>query len=155
MDLRPTPRAWASTPTAKSGALDIRSARHQERQNSGALDDTQLRRLEERLSYLRDLNERRATIVASITAQGKMSPPLAAALEAAESSLTAAGVTCQGITVSVDTGGYQAAAAGAAQVEVTVTCGVSWSDLTIPGWPGSKTITSQATSPLDLKKIGT
>lgn len=78
-----------------------------------------------------------------------------AALEAAESSLTAAGVTCQGITVSVDTGGYQAAAAGAAQVQVTVTCGVSWSDLTIPGWPGSKTITSQATSPLDLKKIGT
>ncbi|MGX9981506.1 Tex family protein [Methylobacterium fujisawaense] len=54
------------------------------KENTGGLDDTQLRRLEERLSYLRDLNERRATIVASITAQGKMSPPLAAALEAAD-----------------------------------------------------------------------
>ncbi|MET3482452.1 Tex family protein [Methylobacterium sp. 1973] len=54
------------------------------KENTGGLDDTQLRRLEERLSYLRDLNDRRATIVASITAQGKMSPPLAAALEAAD-----------------------------------------------------------------------
>ncbi|MBL7590258.1 RNA-binding transcriptional accessory protein, partial [Escherichia coli] len=36
------------------------------------------------LSYLRDLNERRAAIVASITAQGKMSPSLAAALDAAD-----------------------------------------------------------------------
>lgn len=78
-----------------------------------------------------------------------------AALEAAQSALTAAGVTCQGISVAVDTGGYQATAAGSAQVLVTVTCEVSWSDLTIPGWPGSKTITSQAASPLDLKKIGT
>ncbi|MGT2485359.1 Tex family protein [Methylobacterium oryzae CBMB20] len=54
------------------------------KENTGGLDDTQLRRLAERLSYLRDLNERRAAIVASITAQGKMTPPLAAALEAAD-----------------------------------------------------------------------
>lgn len=78
-----------------------------------------------------------------------------AALESAQSSLAGAGVTCQGISVSVDTGGYQVTAAGAAQVQVTLTCDVSWSDLIIPGWPGSKTITAEATSPLDLKKIGT
>lgn len=78
----------------------------------------------------------------------------AAALQAAQSSLTAAGVTCQGISVAVDTGGYQAAA-GSAQVRVTLTCDVSWSDISIPGWPGRKTITSEATSPLDLRKIGT
>ncbi|XYD10444.1 Tex family protein [Methylobacterium sp. NMS12] len=54
------------------------------KESTGGLDDTHLRRLEERLSYLRDLNERRAAIVASITAQGKMSPPLAAALDAAD-----------------------------------------------------------------------
>lgn len=79
----------------------------------------------------------------------------AAALKAAESSLAAAGVTCQDIAVAVDTGGYRATTAGAAQVQITLTCDVSWSDLTIPGWPGSKAITSQATSPLDLKRIGT
>ncbi len=50
------------------------------KEDTGALDDTQLRRLEERLSYLRDLNDRRRAIVESIEAQGKMNPGLAAAL---------------------------------------------------------------------------
>ena len=54
------------------------------KENTGGLDDTQLRGLEERLSYLRDLTDRRRVIVESITAQGKMNPALAAALEAAD-----------------------------------------------------------------------
>ena len=37
---------------------------------TGALDDTQLRSLEERLKYLRELEDRRATIVKSIEEQG-------------------------------------------------------------------------------------
>jgi uncharacterized protein len=40
------------------------------------LDDTQLRNLDERLGYLRELNSRRASIVDSITGQGKMSDEL-------------------------------------------------------------------------------
>ena len=51
---------------------------------TGNLDDTQLRTLEERLGYLRELEERRAAIVASITEQGKLTPELATALAAAE-----------------------------------------------------------------------
>ncbi|SNS11336.1 MULTISPECIES: Tex family protein [unclassified Azospirillum] len=43
---------------------------------TGGLDDTQLRTLDERLRYLRELEERRATIQASITEQGKMTPDL-------------------------------------------------------------------------------
>lgn len=39
---------------------------------TGGLDDTQLRTLSERLVYLRELNARRASIVDSITGQGKM-----------------------------------------------------------------------------------
>jgi protein Tex len=54
------------------------------KENTGGLDDTQLRGLEERLSYLRDLTDRRRVIVESITAQGQMNPALAAALEAAD-----------------------------------------------------------------------
>src|SRR5215468_1849969 len=46
---------------------------------TGALDDAQLRTLEERLRYLRELEERRATILDSIREQGKLD----AALEAA------------------------------------------------------------------------
>lgn len=43
---------------------------------TGSLDDTQLRHLEERLRYLRELDERRASILASIQEQGKLTPEL-------------------------------------------------------------------------------
>ncbi|MDG9926454.1 MULTISPECIES: Tex family protein [unclassified Pseudomonas] len=43
---------------------------------TGSLDDTQLRHLEERLRYLRELDERRAAILASIEEQGKLTPEL-------------------------------------------------------------------------------
>src|SRR5574343_1170662 len=48
------------------------------------LDDTQLRNLEERLTYLRDLEERRAAILSSIEEQGKLTPELKAEIEDAE-----------------------------------------------------------------------
>ncbi|SEP40074.1 uncharacterized protein SAMN02799625_05953 [Methylobacterium sp. UNC300MFChir4.1] len=74
----------AATVALLDGGATVPFIARYRKENTGGLDDTQLRRLEERLSYLRDLNERRAAIVASITAQGKMSPPLAAALNAAD-----------------------------------------------------------------------
>ncbi len=52
---------------------------------TGGLDDTQLRHLEERLIYLRELEERRKSILASIEEQGKLTPELKAGIEAAES----------------------------------------------------------------------
>lgn len=51
---------------------------------TGGLDDIQLRLLEERLRYLRELEERRAAIVASITEQNKMTPALLEAVLHAE-----------------------------------------------------------------------
>lgn len=51
---------------------------------TGALDDIQLRQLEERLRYLRELEDRRAVIIASIKEQGKMTPPLLALITDAE-----------------------------------------------------------------------
>ncbi|CAN0621265.1 putative RNA-binding protein YhgF [Burkholderia multivorans] len=52
---------------------------------TGNLDDTQLRQLEERLLYLRELEERRATILSSIDEQGKLTDELRAAIDAADS----------------------------------------------------------------------
>jgi len=49
---------------------------------TGNLDDTQLRTLEERLIYLRELEDRRGAIIASIEEQGKMTDALRLALEA-------------------------------------------------------------------------
>jgi uncharacterized protein len=51
---------------------------------TGGLDDTQLRLLEERLRYLRELENRRASIIASIEEQGKMTPALLDAIVNAE-----------------------------------------------------------------------
>ena len=47
------------------------------------LDDTQLRNLDERLNYLRELEDRRAAIVKSIDEQGKLTPELAVAIDGA------------------------------------------------------------------------
>ncbi|EMH3155797.1 RNA-binding transcriptional accessory protein [Burkholderia multivorans] len=52
---------------------------------TGNLDDTQLRQLEERLLYLRELEDRRAPILSSIEEQGKLTDELRAAIDAADS----------------------------------------------------------------------
>ncbi|WP_159876232.1 Tex family protein [Aquitalea denitrificans] len=51
---------------------------------TGGLDDTQLRTLAERLVYLRELDDRRDSILASIREQDKLTPELTAALYAAD-----------------------------------------------------------------------
>jgi uncharacterized protein len=51
---------------------------------TGGLDDIQLRLLEERLRYLRELEERRASVIGAITEQNKMTPELLDAIQHAE-----------------------------------------------------------------------
>src|SRR5215475_4690527 len=52
---------------------------------TGALDDAQLRTLEERLRYLREMEERRTAILESIRSQGKLDETLEKSIWAAES----------------------------------------------------------------------
>ncbi len=52
---------------------------------TGGLDDTQLRRIEERLGYLSQLEDRRATVLKSISEQGKLTPDLKRAIANAAS----------------------------------------------------------------------
>ena len=51
---------------------------------TGSLDDTQLRNLEERLRYLRELDDRRASILSAIDEQGKLPPELQQAIAQAD-----------------------------------------------------------------------
>ena len=51
---------------------------------TGALDDEQLRKLDERLRYLRNLEEKKAQVLSSIEEQGKLTEELRAEIEAAE-----------------------------------------------------------------------
>lgn len=55
---------------------------------TGGLDDTQLRRLAERLEYLRDLEKRRASILAEIKSQDKLTEALARSINGAETKST-------------------------------------------------------------------
>jgi len=57
-------------------------ARYRKEATEG-LDDIQLRELEARLAYLRELEDRRATVLRSIEEQGKLTPELRGAIEAA------------------------------------------------------------------------
>lgn len=52
---------------------------------TGSLDDTQLRQLEERLIYLRELEERRQVVLGAVRDQGKLTPDLEQALLEADS----------------------------------------------------------------------
>ena len=65
-----------------SGATVPFIARYR-KEATGGLDDVQMRELEARLSYLRELHERRAAVLKSIESQGKLTPELRAAIDAA------------------------------------------------------------------------
>ena len=58
-------------------------ARYRKEQH-GAMDDTKLRELEERLNYLRNLDKRREEVKSAIAAQGKLDGELSAAIAAAK-----------------------------------------------------------------------
>jgi uncharacterized protein len=75
--------------TAAIGLLDggatVPFVARYRKEATGALDDAQLRTLEERLRYLRELEERRAAILESIRSQGKLDDALEASIRAADS----------------------------------------------------------------------
>src|SRR5881397_475229 len=67
-----------------SGATVPFIARYR-KEATGTLDDAQLRTLDERLRYLRELEERRTAILKEITTQGKLTGELEAQIRAADS----------------------------------------------------------------------
>jgi protein Tex len=77
------PQVAAAVALLDEGATVPFIARYR-KEMTGNLDDTQLRALEERLVYLRELEDRRAAVLASIGEQGKLTDELRSAIEAAE-----------------------------------------------------------------------
>jgi uncharacterized protein len=59
---------------------------------TGSLDDGQLRTLEERLLYLRELDHRRSAVLAAIDEQGKLTDELTAALMASDTKSRVEGI---------------------------------------------------------------
>ncbi|MBU8977322.1 RNA-binding transcriptional accessory protein [Lysobacter sp. MMG2] len=79
-----TQQAQAAIALLDEGATVPFIARYR-KEVTGGLDDTQLRNLETRLTYLRELEDRRAAVLSSIEEQGKMTDALRADIEAADS----------------------------------------------------------------------
>ena len=82
LGVRP-PQVIAAVALLDEGATVPFIARYRKEVTDG-LDDTQLRNLEERLTYLRELEDRRSAIIASIDEQGKLTPELRNEVENAE-----------------------------------------------------------------------
>jgi hypothetical protein len=72
-----------------------------------------------------------------------------AATAAATDSLASQRLRCTDVDVTVDTSGFAVPVGQAAQVRATVSCTVSLGDLSVPGVPGSRTLTARTTSVLD------
>jgi uncharacterized protein len=74
-----------ATVTLLDGGATVPFVARYRKEITGGLDDAQLRTLEERLNYLRELEERRTAILDSVREQGKLDAPLEAAILAADS----------------------------------------------------------------------
>ena len=82
-EIAATPAQVAAAAALLDGGASVPFVARYRKEATGGLDDTQLRKLAERLVYLRELVARRAAVRASITEQGKMTPALEAALAGA------------------------------------------------------------------------
>lgn len=71
------------------------------------------------------------------------------ATSAANSALTALGLSCTSVTVSVSIDGFEVPVGQPATVTATVSCRADFSDVALPGLPGGATLQASFTSPLD------
>ncbi|TDL81737.1 Tex-like N-terminal domain-containing protein, partial [Meridianimarinicoccus aquatilis] len=84
-DISATPAQVGSAVDLLDGGSTVPFIARYRKEATGGLDDTQLRKLADRLDYLRDLEARRATILSGIAEQGHLTPDLEAKLKAADS----------------------------------------------------------------------
>ncbi|MES2716947.1 MAG: Tex family protein [Pseudomonadota bacterium] len=82
-ELKVAPRQVKTAVDLLDGGATVPFIARYRKEATEGLDDIQLRELEARLGYLRELEDRRATVLASIDEQGKLTPVLRAAIEAA------------------------------------------------------------------------
>ncbi|WP_307800089.1 TadE/TadG family type IV pilus assembly protein [Micromonospora tulbaghiae] len=73
----------------------------------------------------------------------------AQALVAATSTLDAQGLSCTSLNVTVSTAGFGVPVGQPASVTATVSCTATFSDVALPGMPGTVPLSASFTSPLD------
>ena len=83
-ELHATPQQVATAVQLLDEGATVPFIARYRKERTGGLDDVQLRALEERLGYLRELEDRRGKVLAAIEEQGKLTPELRRAIEHAE-----------------------------------------------------------------------
>lgn len=73
----------------------------------------------------------------------------ASSQSAASATLANQSLRCRSTSVDVDVSGFATPIGTPASVQASVNCVVDLSDLTLPGVPGTRTVTATATSPID------
>lgn len=73
----------------------------------------------------------------------------AQATTAAETTLSSSGLTCTTTSVQVDTSDLALPAGATGQITATISCTVPLADITLPGIPGQREITAEASSVID------
>ncbi|WP_394182248.1 Tex family protein [Yoonia maritima] len=84
IDIDARPEQVVATVALLDGGDTVPFVARYRKEVTGGLDDAQLRKLAERLGYLRDLEKRRASILSEITSQGKMADALARSITEAD-----------------------------------------------------------------------
>jgi Flp pilus assembly protein TadG len=72
---------------------------------------------------------------------------------AAEVSVAQSGLSCASFTVIVDDSGLNVPLGEVGTVSATLTCTLNMTDIALPGLPGTKTITTTASSPVDAFRV--
>ncbi|UYG02642.1 RNA-binding transcriptional accessory protein [Halomonas sp. LR3S48] len=83
-ELAVRPQQVTATVELLDGGATVPFIARYRKEVTGGLDDTQLRNLDERLRYLRELEERRTAVLAAIDEQGKLTPELDMQIQAAD-----------------------------------------------------------------------
>jgi uncharacterized protein len=83
-ELAVAPRQVATAAALLDDGATVPFIARYRKEATGGLDDTQLRQLESRLGYLRELEDRRAAVLKSIDGQGKLDDALRAEIDAAD-----------------------------------------------------------------------
>ncbi|WP_192034838.1 Tex family protein [Halomonas sp. YLGW01] len=83
-ELAVRPQQVAATVELLDGGASVPFISRYRKEVTGGLDDTQLRQLDERLRYCRELEERREAVLAAIDEQGKLEPTLAGLIRDAD-----------------------------------------------------------------------
>ena len=95
------------------------------------------------------VNEAAQTAARAASLARSSTAAIAAGREAGSQSLATAGLRCRSTSVSISTAAFAVPVGTPSTVTSTISCDVEFSDVFLPGWPGSIQLTGRGSAALD------